>query len=378
MSKIAIATLQGRNYGGRLQNYALLTLLAKNQHNVQSLYFGKENNPLYPTTLSRLKQYTIKEIVEKALSVYKERKHKHEILSLLQTRFSMFDSFIAEHLNRIKIQTNEDRNSLGDLFDVLVCGSDQIWNPNSIDDESFVGSNTGNIKRKISYAASIGRGSLSKFEAAYMIPRINALDAISVREQSAKKILEDCGVTKPIKVVLDPTLLLASEDWNQICSKRLIEEPYVFVYSFSDCKLKYQIVEQYKKQGKRVVFIPYARRVWNCYDGASPMQPLYDIGPREFLSLIKYADVVFTDSFHSSVFSLIFNKRFYVFERSNQNEKTSMNSRIYDLLSTFSLEKCLLNNSLPDKDGLIDYSYVNEHILQLREDSIKWLLNAVE
>jgi hypothetical protein len=375
--RIAIATLQGRNYGGRLQNYALMQALhnvTKGECEVESLWFLKGKNPLYPSLLSRTRQYSLFEIIDKWINMRREKRHQKKIDVLLRGRFELFDKFISEHLHRTAWQTKEDRNKWGDIFDVLVCGSDQIWNPNIIDDV-YTGRGTG-IKKCISYAASIGRGYLSKYEAAYMVPRINEMAAVSVREESAKRILKDVGVIKDIHVVVDPTMLLDQKEWNTIIAPKIIKEPYIFVYSFSDCKFKKQIIEKYKKRGMRVVFILYAERVWNKYDGKSPMEPLYDIGPSEFLSLIKNADVVFTDSFHGTVFSIIFNKLFYVYER-NKGGKTSMNSRIYELLSAFGLGNRMLKNSLPELDEIINYKVVNQRLTALREDSLVWLGDAV-
>ena len=303
-----------------------------------------------------------------------EKKHQKEIDELLKGRFDLFDTFIAEHLLRTRWQTKTDRKNWGNVFDVIVCGSDQIWNPNIIDDV-YTGTGTG-IKKRVSYAASIGRGYISEYEAAYMVPRINEMDYVSVREESAKNILKEAGVTKDIEVVVDPTLLLDQNEWNPIVAKRIIDEPYVFVYSFSDCKFKKQIMEKYHKRGIRVVFIPFAERVWNKYDVNSPMEPLYDVGPSEFLSLVKYADVVFTDSFHGMVFSIIFNKPFYVYER-NKGGKTSMNSRIYDLLSAFNLKNRMLTDNLPNVDLCVDYGITNRRLDVMRRDSLLWLEKAI-
>ncbi len=378
MKKIAIATLQGKNYGGRLQNYALQRAIDKHLEDtvkIETIYFVPKKNPLYTNSFSLIRQYSLYELTKKITQLSFEKLFSKSVNRKLNHRFEMFDEFIAEYIHRTELQQISDRNSWKDKYDLLLIGSDQVWNPNVID-EVYVGEGTG-IKRIISYAASIGREYVSDYEANYIVGHIEKMDAISVREQSAKRILEYAGLRKSVEVVVDPTMLLTREDWDEVAAQRVIKEPYVFVYSFSDCKFKQTIVDFFAAKGIKVYFIPYAKRVWNSYDGKSPMEPLYDVGPREFLSLIKNAEMVFTDSFHGAVLSIIFNKPFYVFER-NKKGKTSMNTRLSDLLTSFELN-CRLIKTMPvNVYQEINYSEINKQLEERREKSLHWLFEQIQ
>lgn len=374
--KLAIATLQGVNYGSRLQNYALQTVLEKNANcEVESLWYVKRKNPLYANNFSRCRQYTIFEIICVFLKLCLENIFSKRITKEIENRYKLFDEFISEYIHRTEFQQIADRNTWQEKYDMLICGSDQIWNPNVID-EVYVGEGMG-IKHIISYAASIGRGYLSEYESKYIVERIEKMDAISVRESSAKTILENAGLKKHVEVVVDPTMLLTQEDWDYVAAKRIIKEPYVFIYSFSNCKFKQDIVDFFAAKNIKVYFIPYAKRVWNAYDGKSPMESLFDVGPKEFLSLIKHAEMVFTDSFHGAVLSIIFNKAFYVFER-NKEEKTSMNSRLSDLLATFNLSSRKINIFPSDVYQKIDYEKVNAIVAEQRQKSLQWLIERIQ
>ncbi|MBP5371196.1 MAG: polysaccharide pyruvyl transferase family protein [Bacteroidales bacterium] len=359
-----------------MQNFALQTAIEKKTGGkVESLKYIKRKNPIYPNYLKRCRQYSFCEMIYKSMQLCMEKCFSKRMSQKLKCSNELFDKFNLEYIHRTELQQISDRNSWKDKYDLLIIGSDQVWNPNVID-EVYVGEGTG-IKRIISYAASIGREYVSDYEANYIVGHIEKMDAISVREQSAKRILENAGLRKSVEVVVDPTMLLTREDWDEVAAQRVIKDPYVFVYSFSDCKFKQTIVDFFAAKGIKVYFIPYAKRVWNSYDGKSPMEPLYDVGPREFLSLIKNAEMVFTDSFHGAVLSIIFNKPFYVFER-NKKGKTSMNTRLSDLLTSFELN-CRLIKTMPvNVYQEINYSEINKQLEERREKSLHWLFEQIQ
>lgn len=381
--KIAIATIfrGNHNYGGMLQAYALqrkIKDLVPKSYEVKTLNYQSAHNPLYPSLLSRCRQYSLTQIIEKFMMTRIERK-TYLIADKLKVRHELFNQFSSEYISQSTLYNVDDIDKIAQDFDVLICGSDQIWNPNVINRVLLGDLGSNNQMHLISYAASIGRTILSDYEKGYYIPRLNKFEKISVRENSAKKILDELNIEQTVDVVLDPTMLLEYGDWNRITSERLIEVPYVLLYSFSDCRLKHQLVEYYKKMGLKVFYIPYAKQKYNTFDGKCKMIPLWDIGPREFLSLIKYANVVYTDSFHGTVFSILFNKEFYVYNRNKGNSRTSMNSRIYDLLKTLGLETQLLTNKGFDFSNRqkIEYDTVNRVIKKYRNASLDWLKNAL-
>lgn len=381
--KIAIATIfrGNHNYGGMLQAYALqrkIKDLVPLNYEVQTLNLAPIRNPLYPSLLSRCRQYSLTQIMEKIMMTRIERK-TYLIADKLKVRHDLFYQFSSEYISQSVLYKVDDIDKIAQDFDLLICGSDQIWNPNVVN-RVLIGDLEGNNQiRLISYAASIGRSMLSKYEKEYYIPRLKRFEKVSVRENSAKKILDELDIERTVDVVLDPTMLLGYDDWDRMTSGRIIETPYVLLYSFSDYRFKHQLVEYYNKKGIQVFYIPYAKQKYNTFDGKCKMIPLWDVGPREFLSLIKYADVVYTDSFHGTVFSILFNKEFYVYNRSNGNRRTSMNSRISDLLKTFGLEEQLQSSEELDFSNRrsIEYNVINYKLRKSREFSIDWLKKAL-
>ena len=301
-------------------------------------------------------------------------KKTYLISAQLVKRIALFEDFRKKNIPQSELYKVDEHEKIGKDYNVLITGSDQVWNPNVIRDVFLLDFPT--KAKKIAYAASIARASLSETEKRYMLPRIKEFRHIGVRELSAKKILDLESIDS--EVVLDPTMLLSQKEWNLVTSERLIPEEYVLMYSFSNCELKEQIENFYSKKGVKVVFIPYVKMCYNSYDGEYKFQKMWDVGPSEFLSLIKYAEHVYTDSFHGSVFSILFNKQFTVFERARKAGKVSMNSRITDLLSTFGLSDRLTSGTLLPEGNKIDYTKVESILGQLRKKSIDWLTHSIE
>ena len=130
-------------------------------------------------------------------------------------------------------------------------------------------------------------------------------------------------------------LIDAPEEWDDVCAGRQIKERYLFCYFLGELFIKNKdIVEFARRKGLKIVTMPYLCAS-AMQDGDFGDYRIYDAGPSEFLSYIKYADYVFTDSFHASVFSLIYHKIFFVFDRRSY---TGMNNRITSLLNLFGIQ----------------------------------------
>lgn len=378
MRKVAICTLFHRNYnyGGILQCFALYKIIEGMGCLPTAIAQKKCKNPIYPSLLSRCRQYSFSEIVSKLFEKFNEKAHP-KVRKILSERFRLFENFIAENIESTYPITDGDLNDLGNMFDVIISGSDQVWNPNAVSRVFLQDFDVMSGCIKISYAASISRNSLSKREKRVMIPAISMFNAVSVREKTAKRILDEENINN-VEVVLDPTLLLDSSQWSQYAAPPMCEKPYVLIYSFSAFPYEKELLDKYTKEGIDVLYIPYAKQTYNYFDTKSRMKPVWNVGPSEFLSLIQNANMVYTDSFHGTVFSIIFKRDFVVYERDGEKQKTSKNSRLYDLLETFELGNRLVKVYSDIKElSSIDYTSVCKKLEECREHSIKWLNDAI-
>ena len=380
--KIGILTLfhGNDNWGGTLQGAALKTLLEELYPDavVDIIDYRSNRNLVYSSRLRQALQYSPADIIKKTAAIYRKKTTGKNRTSLAG-RKKLFKEFREPYRTNKHIYTDLTLSELEQDYDVLVCGSDQIWNPN-VARPGFFLDGIGNGCRKISYAASIARDNLSSQEKASMLPRIEKFDFVSVREKTAKNILQNY-MDKPIEEVLDPALMLNAQKWEQLAGigSNDKDKPYALAFFFSDSLEYRNYIEKYcKEQGLELHFIPFAAE-YIQNDELGQCERLWDVGPKEFLEQFKNAACVFTDSFHGSVFSLIFQKEFWVFER-DSNNKVSKNSRLYDLLEKFDLADRLVKEPariLSDKNCRIDYASVNRLLEMHRERSRDFILKAI-
>lgn len=262
-------------------------------------------------------------------------------------------------------------------YDCLICGSDQVWNPlihaNQNDPGFFLqfGSET---CKKIAYAPSFGVSVLGNESKKNLKEYIDCFDALSVREQSGAAIIQEvCG--RDVPVMLDPTMMADSCIWNKF-NKRPegIPEQYILVYRFGRMAYMEKQIHHVSTELKLPVFeIPVSIE---SYGKDSKL--LFGVGPEEFVTLIRNAKMVLTDSFHASVFSILNHTQFYTFLRQERTEKNNMNSRMENLLEMLELQDRLI---YPDSNivSLTEINYENaDRILgEKRRESQRFLRTAL-
>ena len=383
--KIGILTLFHNNYnwGGVLQGYALKQLLEREIPAVQVdiLIYENGKNVIYTNKIRQAMQYTPREIICKALSAI-VMVEKRTTDQKLKQRYYLFKNFMEENTTNKKIYCDENLKSAAEEYDYLISGSDQVWNPN-VGKAGYFQEMVSNQCGKISYAASIARDDLSCHERKIMIPLIERFDAISVREKTAKNILEKYMTSKKmVTEVLDPALMLSREEWEIFAEQNEgSQEKYALAFFFSKSyKYRKYVTNYCKEQGLILKFIPYARNKYIASDDKGSCERLYDVGPKEFVRLFRDAEYIFTDSFHGAAFSINFEKQFVVFER-DKNTKVSKNSRLYDLLEKFSLSERLVKGRIDFErivNKKIDFGEIEKFLNKYRKDSLNFLLNALQ
>ncbi|GJM47741.1 polysaccharide pyruvyl transferase family protein [Weissella soli] len=345
------------NFGNRLQNYALQRVLSEQfgvTKTLQDSYNWKWN--YYYGVINLINSFHIVAI-KTMLS-----NHQNYTKQLAEARrHKLFRNFTINYVEKVR---SLKRVSSSDIF---VIGSDQIWNPyfrNNIDDDFLpkYGDN-----RVISYAASFGISDISDEDKRVIQHGLRNIDCISVREYSAKKIIEKM-TSKPVQVVLDPTMLITNKQWEVLIkqSQFNIKEPFLVTYFLGDLSEEYEdyIQKVALKENLKIVRINDVN------------QPYYSkVGPIEFVSLIANAEIVLADSYHAAVFSIIFNVNFELFNR-NTNMK-NMNTRMKTLFKTFELENRLHTDVLTPMKK-IDFSEINSRLATERAQSLNWLEKSIK
>ena len=354
--KVGIVTItNGENYGNRLQNYALQEYLKK-----YSIVSETIINNYYTNS------YLLFFIKSKLRFLYKKVCNNN--LSNRTINFYKFNKkikFSKKILNNNKYPLNISKK-----YSYFIAGSDQIWNLNFPENNiiKFLGFVKENEK-KISYAASFGSDSIPQ-KIDDKIPNwIKDIQFISVREDVGVKIVEKLTGRNDVEVLVDPTMLLTADEWDKVSKKpsQLKSEKYILNYFLGNLsKERIRIIDKFAKENNCDVI--------NLLDKNNP---LYSCGPSEFLYLEKNAFLICTDSFHSCVFSIIYNRPFVIFDREEKN-MNNMGSRIDTLLDTFKLENRRYNGkNITSKNLNNDYNEAYKTLEKEREKSLNFLKKAL-
>lgn len=363
MEKIGIVTwFNYDNYGTVLQAYAL-------QQKINSLgYESKIVNYLPKTRKTNIFDMNINYFQDKIKNSLFLKKYSKKLCN----RSLLFENFRKNHLLLTdKCESHIDLKKTSDLFNKIVCGSDQIWNPNFFDKHFFLDFVDDNNK-KISYSPSLGvddiKDELLKKEIASYI---DSFSCLSIREEKGKEILEKI-CSKKIEVLMDPTLLLTKDEWCNNLQLKTDTKPFILCYFLGNNKKYIQIAKNIsKKYNLPIKVLPTSTLISKF----KKEEILFDCGPKEFVDNINNASIILTDSFHGIIFSINFEKDFIALKRFKDGSK-SQNSRVYNILKKFNLESRLYDGNI--NFSHIDYERVNNILLTERLKSVKYLVNSLE
>lgn len=310
------------NYGASLQAYALMSYLKGLGHDVEIIDYL----PGYLSGHYRILAADSPRVGSSRLKavLYVLIKFPGRLIS--RRRKWAFDRFRDEYLKLTSIRYHNffELSKNPPSADCYIAGSDQIWNtlrPNGKDPAFYLKfAPAGTIRA--SYAASIATDDVAQKDQSLMLEGVSSLNHVSVRESTAVKLLERMGIDR-VTHVLDPAFLISCKSWCEIGSNKHYER-YVLVYDFDESdEVRRVALDLAAKHGLQIYSVSFGR-----YRYADKKFPY--AGPAEFVSLIRDAQFVVTNSYHAIVFSLIFGVNFYTAERTE-----NINSRMSDLLSLF-------------------------------------------
>lgn len=252
-------------------------------------------------------------------------------------------------------------------YDVVVAGSDQIWNYNLTGrDWTYFLDYPKNGKIKAAYAGSFGLSRLDKDVAEKIGPMFADFDYLSVREQTAAALVEQlCG--RKVPVVLDPTLLLNRQQWSEVADPTFRHKGYIFVYIvFNSDSLWEYAYELSRKTGLPIRTISYSKL------HRRNAEYTFDAGPDLWLSHMLHADYVVTNSFHGFAFSVNFEKQFY-YELPPYS--SGVGSRLADMAQAYGLTSRELKQR---EECSIDYLPVRERLEKARKESMSFIKEMIK
>ena len=354
------------NYGSALQSWALHTAIRKySDGKVEPILMDycpdilADKDPLNPLKNLWDKDEESRKMCELSMPAIKEN-------------YKKFDRFYHEEFNRSKNKydsSNFDECVEKEGLDGFVCGSDTIFcvDEFGIDDGYYANYSSMKNGYTVSYAASFGDSHFDDNSYKILDERLKNFKAIGIRESGMVNYIKE-RVNVPVQKVIDPTLLLDVEEYDEIIEpKRLIEDKYLLLYvRRHNPKMTAYAEKLAKDNGWKAVEI--SLRATNADHNIM----YYKAGIEEFLSLVKNAEYVVTNSFHGAIFAVQFRKEFVIFSREQCDTK------VYELLSMFGILDRLLVSGEEELYKAIDYNLVFENIKREREKSIAFLKNELE
>lgn len=357
---IKVTTMIGDNYGSALQAYAF-QLVIKEMGGASSVVILRPKSYVVrflKTYLIPTKYDGIRKKLKKVKSDYKNRvKHKkvHEF----------YNKYIEIEVYR----------TLGELLNVsdshitFICGSDQIWNPQFQPNRLFYLDFASQLKiKKYSYAASLAVSSISEEQKAYYRQKLDGFESISVREKTGKRLLEE-AMNKSVRVDVDPVLLLDTKKWKNVMSSRFSGKEYMLLYMLRPMPELLDFAKSVaQKKNLNLLYIG------DYIIDDNNVKSCHDAGVEDFLSAIYSAEYIITNSFHATVFSVLFKKIFCSYAVSRTG------TRVEDFLQGVGLQKCQLDNLDSTRFQFyseMDWNTVFAHISSQREISMEYVKQIV-
>lgn len=359
--KIGILTFhEANNNGAILQAYALQEVLSELSHDVEIIDYKQ------PYITEKYKLIRINKNSKKAFI----RSIGSTILNFpnFYKKKKVFNQFRKEYINISK--KSYFNGSEIDGYDAYVVGSDQIWNSDITGfDKTFYCHFSNFNAKNISYAASLGRENLNDNDISFIKENIKNFDSISVREDSAKKLISTL-TNKSVELVLDPTLLIDSEKWLKFTNNST-RDKYLLMYCVGKEGNTQEIAKKIaRKLSLKIISVNDKFKI-NTHN----IKNLDGIGPESFVDLFKNAEFVVTNSFHGTAFSIIFNRDFVVVP-----QKTG-STRMISLLNILNLTSRVIFNldQIDDNYNLeIQFSVPNDILVVERNKSREFLVNSLK
>lgn len=351
------------NYGSALQSWALSTSIARLGYRPVLIDYCpdvlREADPLNPFKKMWDKDSESRRMCELTMPAIRDNYRK-------------FEDFYTNRFNRTaKKYTSSDFDSVvtDEKIDGFVCGSDTIF---CIDEfhgleDGYYANYSCMRGRSVAYGASFGDSHFTDVTFALLNKRLSNFKAIGLRENLWVPYCRAHSVV-PIEKVIDPTLLLTRNDYDRIAKRDSGREPYVLMYSRRyNAEMEAYAIELAKRKGLKVVEI--SLRAANAERGH---EMRYDAGVEEFLSLVRGASFVVTNSFHGLIFAVQYSRPLVVFSREQAD------SKIGEVLDLFGMKHCLFSRAADVELSEVDYGAVHSRIAEARLKAHAFLKNELE
>lgn len=328
------------NFGSLLQTYGLYKKVIEIGVDCEIIDYHNVAVEKRESSLRLLKCRTLRDFVHYFIREPAKRKKEKSFSDFIRNNMSLSET--SYNLDNIAESNND--------YDKFLVGSDLVWDYSiNGNDCTYMLDFVEDNKKKLAYASSAGsiwddREKVTKL--------LSSFSHIGVRENAICEILTE-WLKKEINFVCDPTMLIDAEEWKKMASKRQIKERYILCYFEDKDRKIYQDALEYGKKNNLPVYVIAYHKI------PKGMRAIHPVSVEEFLSLILYADTVFTASYHGMLYSLYFNKNFYYYNR-------GWTARMESIAKYLHVEN---REGLRNENDKINYEEINRRIGNFRNES---------
>ena len=382
--KVALAiNYDYHDYGGMLQAFATQRFLEKQGIDSDAINFDNVKRDIsrrkWKYFLSNMMDISI--VKEKSRLIEKKIRQKTNarLTAQMAERDNAFDKFCKSHfkVSRPFASWNDMAKASKKEYDAVIVGSDQLWLPSNVMADYYTLNWVPDKVKKIAYATSFGIGNIpQKYKEMYR-QYLTRIDYLSARETSGQEIISEL-TDRSVPLVNDPALLLDANGWDEVIKEKpIINDKYIFCYFMGDNPEQRDFVKRLaKEKGLKIVALLHLDQFIETDEHYADYTP-WDISPDDFVNLVKYAEYVCTDSFHGTVFSIIYSRNFFTFKRFNKKASLSTNTRITSLLTRVGLMDRLVENVEERPDNINDWRKIQECVSDFRNASGSWLIESI-
>lgn len=381
MKKAILMTwYNSNNYGTLLQSYATKEIF-KERYGVECYFVNYIPKGKRDIISVIRKLMSVKSWKRQITIKYDAYMLKHcGISKLIDKRNQWVKEFISHYKyvnNGLEVKSDNDFKNLADEFDFFISGSDQIWNPKTLN-EHFLLDFVPSDKNCISFASSLSAEKIPNKSVDIFKKQLKKYNGVTIRESSCEQQLRDifCKCGQPadrIGTICDPTLLYGADKWLELLHPNA-KSNYVLLYMLGKSQSARTVAKNFAEKNDMGFYtFPFLSSHYVKEDRIfKEEEQLWETSPFEWISWIKNANLIITDSFHMTAFSIMLHKNFYVVEKDGTEK--SQNNRIVNLLSMVGLEKRFLMNgikleNISDKTDSINWVKVDDILQQKRDES---------
>ena len=371
------------NYGSKLQALATVKMFEKLGVDYEIIRYNKKTFGFYLKSIPRFFNWVFINDrycqVQRAIAFNKHPEIKKEV-EIRNKSFTEFDGNFANNLSDVYKSYNELKSLCSKKYDRVITCSDQLWSPSALGSGFYNLMFVPDETMKISWASSFGVSNIPWYQVGRTKKYLKRIEHISMRENRGAEIVKEL-TEREVPVLMDPVFAFDKNEWNEMVPVKQSEwDNYMFCY-FLGSNPEHRIAAEKiaKEKGLKIVTIRHLDEYVASDESFGDYAP-YDIDPVRFLNILRNASYVCTDSFHGTAFSIIFEKKFLVFDRYSNTSTNSKNSRIDSLCDNLGLKNRRYDvnrNFVADIEQSIDYDAVLCEVAKYRTKTKEYLSNAL-